>query len=146
MQTSYLRGITKCMFRVSKLSLLSKTTCQISTECNDWGVITKGIQQGSIYGPFIFKIFLNDIFFFDRECDIFIYADDNYIYVNHKNSKLFRDALQEESKVMVEWFNSNYVQANPCKFQGILFKGTKSLTIFESMLKAQKFNINPKLM
>ena len=48
---------------------------------------------------------------------MFNYADDNYISVNHK------DALEEESKIMVEWFNSNSLQANPCKFQAILFKG-----------------------
>ena len=54
---------------------------------------------------------------------MFNYADDNYISANHKELKLVRDALEEESKIIVEWFNSNSLQANPCKFQGILFKG-----------------------
>ena len=58
---------------------------------------------------------------------MFNYADDNYISVNHKELKLVRDALEEESKIMVEWFNSHSLQANPCKFQGILFKGAKKL-------------------
>ena len=132
MQTSYIRGITKCMYLVSKLSLLSKTTCQISTECNDWGVITKGIQQGSILRPLIFKKILNDIFFFARECDIFNYADDNYISVNHKKSKLVRYALQEEYKVMVEWFNSNSVQANNVNFKALYLKVPK-VELFSSL-------------
>ena len=37
---------------------------------------------------------------------MFNYADENYISVNHKELKLVRDALEEESKIMVEWFNS----------------------------------------
>ena len=61
---------------------------------------------------------------------MFNYADDNYISVNHKELKLVRDALEEESKIMVELFNSNSLQANPCKFQGILFKGAKKVNDF----------------
>ena len=43
---------------------------------------------------------------------MFNYADGNYISVKHKELKLIRDALDEESKVMVEWFNSNSLQEN----------------------------------
>ena len=49
---------------------------------------------------------------------------------SHKELKLVRDALEEESKIMVELFNSNSLQANPCKFQGILFKGAKKVNDF----------------
>ena len=61
---------------------------------------------------------------------MFNYADDNYIPENHKELKLVRDALEEESKIMLEWFNSNFLQANPCKFQGISFKGAKKVNGF----------------
>ena len=82
-----------------------KQRVKISNECSDWGVITKGIPQGSILGSLIFIIFLNDIFYFAKECYMFNYADDKYISVNHKEPKLVRDAPEEESKTMVEWFN-----------------------------------------
>ena len=48
-----------------------------------------------------------------------LHVDDTCISVNHKELTLVRNALEEESKIMVERFNSNYLQANPCKFQGI---------------------------
>ena len=62
---------------------------------------------------------------------MFNYTDDNYISVNHKELKLVRDGLEEASKIMVEWFNSNSLQANPCKFQGILFKGATKVNDFQ---------------
>ena len=56
---------------------------------------------------------------------MFKYADDNYISVNHKRLNLVRDALEEESKVMMEWLYSNYLQANPCMFHGVILKAQK---------------------
>ena len=122
-----------------------KQRVKISNECSDWGVITKGIPQGSILGPLIFNIFLNDIFYFAKECCMFNYADDNYISVNHKELKLVRDALEEESKVMVEWFNSNSLQANPCKFQGILFKGAKKVNDFRVYVEGTEIEFQSEI-
>ena len=122
-----------------------KQRVKISHECSDWGVITKGIPQGSILGPLIFNIFLNDIFYFAKECYMFNYADDNYISVNHKELKLVRDALEEESKIMVEWFNSNSLQANPCKFQGILFKGAKKVNDFRVYVEGTEIEFQSEI-
>ena len=76
---------------------------------------------------------------------MFNYADDNYISVNHKELKLVRDALEEESKVMVEWFNSNSLQANPCKFQGILFKGAKKVNDFRVYVEGTEIEFQSEI-
>ena len=61
-----------------------KGRCQrvkINTNYSSWKDILTGVPQGSVLGPLLFNIFLNDIFYFVNEKDICNYADDNTLSV-----------------------------------------------------------------
>ena len=49
----------------------------------------------------------------------------NWVTLHHKELTTLQDILQNEAKLMVEWFEINAMQANPDKFQGMLLKGAK---------------------
>ena len=54
-------------------------------------------------------------------CDVYNYADDNSIGFSGKNTEEVISKLRNVANVMVTWFNDNFLQANPEKFQFIMF-------------------------
>ena len=81
--------------------------------------IIKGVPQGSILGSIMFNIFLNDIFSFVKESNLYNYADDNTLSKSDKSLEIVIKALQDDSKSLIRWFAANKMQANPEKFQAI---------------------------
>ena len=81
--------------------------------------IFKGVPQGSILGPVLFNIFINDLFFFVNKCSLYNYADDNTLSKSGKCLNTVISSLEEDSNSLIKWFSDNKMQANPEKFQAI---------------------------
>ena len=102
-------------------SYLSDRSQQIrlGLHTSTWERIFKGVPQGSILGPLLFNVFINDIFYFIVYSIIYNYADDNTLSYTHKDFNFLRNVLQEESLILIQWFDRNFMKANPDKFQAI---------------------------
>ena len=53
---------------------------KVMGEFSDCATINRSVPQGSVMGPLLFNIFLNDLFYVDMNCEIANYADDNHLY------------------------------------------------------------------
>ncbi len=105
-------------------SYLSARTQRVKIGCNysSRGTILKGVPQGSILGPKIFNCFLNDLLItLSRYCTPGNYADDNTICVMHPNKQTMLSNLKIASQIAIQWFDDNLMQANPEKFQFMVF-------------------------
>ena len=85
---------------------------------SSWLNIIKGVPQGSILGPTIFNIFINDIFY--KIENIYNYADDNTISRHGIDVHEVKSLLEEGTSAALNWFRVNEMQANPDKFQAII--------------------------
>ena len=81
--------------------------------------IFKGVPQGSILGPNLFRIFINELFFSVKNCSMYNYADDNTLSKSDKTLEKVISALEEDSNSLINCFFANKMQANHEKFQAI---------------------------
>ena len=102
-------------------SYLSDRSQQVKLgQCTSpWENLFKGVPQGSILGPLLFNVFLNDIFYFVLKCIIYNYADDNTVAYIHKDLDILKLVLENESLNLISWFEKTFMKANPEKFQAI---------------------------
>uniref|UniRef100_A0A1B6J5X4 Reverse transcriptase domain-containing protein n=1 Tax=Homalodisca liturata TaxID=320908 RepID=A0A1B6J5X4_9HEMI len=93
---------------------------KISEEKSDVLRVLSGVPQGSVLGPFLFVIFVNDLpAFIPDKC--ILYADDKTLLTSSANSEtncIVKNYMVERSKL---WFCVNQLSVNSSKTEEIVF-------------------------
>ena len=85
--------------------------------------VTCGVPQGSILGPLLFLLYVNDMASAVR-CKLLLYADDSALIASGKNVADIESKLSSELEYVSNWLIDNKLSLHLGKTQSILF-GTK---------------------
>jgi len=91
--------------------------------------ITCGVPQGSILGPLLFLLYINDIQNIPIESEILSFADDTTLFITGKNIQNLQNKANMESKHLYEWLCANKLSLNVSKTKYILFGATKNQSL-----------------
>ena len=88
---------------------------KVDGEYSSKRILKYGVPQGSILGPLLFNLFINDIFYFIDESKLANYADDTSAYVAKYGIFPVLHALKSETSIVLKWFKTNEMKSNSDK-------------------------------
>ena len=100
--------------------------CKINEEQSDMLPILFGVPQGSILGPLLFSLYVNDLpcHVNKNQAKICLYADDTVIFARSEEVCQVARVLTEEMRKVAQWLYKNKLTLNVKKTKVMLFGST----------------------
>lgn len=120
-------------FDISLINLIENYLANRSIKVNANGklshssALTTGVPQGSVLGPLLFIIFINDMCHLRLKSEIMLYADDTTITLIGKNPLTIINDIESDLVVLTEWLNHNKLVLNVKKSQAMCFNTNQIL-------------------
>ena len=90
--------------------------------------ISCGVPQGSVLGPLLFNLYINDMQS-SVSCKLMLYADDAALIVSHKDYNTVESNLSDNLYSLNNWLIHNKLSLHLGKTQSILFASKRKLKI-----------------
>ena len=101
-------GIERETLRLIYFYLKGRKHCvKINNTYSDYNEIISSVPQGSILGPILFNLSINDLFFFIAIASMHNFADGNTLSAWGETVSKLIETLESESNIAIDWFIKN---------------------------------------
>ena len=138
-----LYGISEDSFKIlsSFLHNRQQTVC-INTKLSTPQPVKYGVPQGSVLGPLLFSIYINDLpLYINESCELF--CDDTTIHSSHHNLEEVSQSLQMAVNNLTEWCDINHMSLNQKKTKLMLVTTRQKRQNLKSSLPTLHINNMP---
>ena len=106
---------------------------------SSWYKVKQGVPQGTVLGPLLFNLYINDL----KEClnkqsDLIQYADDGLVYSCHKKPEVAKSNLNSSLEKITAFFKQHELNLNASKTEYIKFTGRRKVKDKKNKKKKEK--------
>jgi hypothetical protein len=106
--------------------LSKRTQCvQYNEICSENRQLTCGVPQGSILGPLLFLLYMNDLPNICKHMSLILFADDTNAFCCDDNIDTLYRKTNKEMEEITDWFSINKLSLNVDKTNYMLFTNLK---------------------
>ena len=110
--------------------------CQV-TVCNgaksSSETVQIGVPQGSILGPLLFTLYINDLPDYLEHCDVTLYADDTVLFISDKSLHNIKSYMNLDLEKLNNWLKLNHLTLSISKSKFMIIGSSQRLNKIDSI-------------